>query len=202
MQLIKFSKAALLAILLSAGATACSGGNDEKKDPKEVAEDQNDSKFKKSDDPQNNRVAEKDAQALVDAYSAGLYEIMMADTGAVYAKSKEAKDLATMLIETHTKTNGQMRELAAGKQISLPNDISAEQIADIAKMRDQKMMAFDRNYASVAVVRHNELVTIYEKCANDCEDADIKMWFRNAIPDLLNHLGMAKSVEEKLKTMK
>ena len=69
-------------------------------------------------------------------------------------------------------------------------------------MRDEKKLAFDRNYASVAVTKHNELLNIYEKCANDCEDADIKIWFKNASADLLTHLSMAKSVEEKLKTMK
>lgn len=192
MQLLKLSKTALLAILISGGLMAC--GSDENKEPKEVAEDHNDAKFDK--------VAEFDAQSVVDAYASGLYEIRLADSVKVYGTTSEAKTLAQMLYDAHTKFNGQLKGMADQKQISLPADISTNQADAIGKMRDKKRIDFDKDYASTMVSKHKDAIAMFEKCATDCTDGDIKAWFAGALPELRSHLDMAISAEDKIKAMK
>lgn len=191
MEMLKKGKVFLFAAVLALSFTACL---DNEKDPKDVAEEHNEAKFDK--------VAEFDAQSVVNAYSSGMKEIRMADTAALYATSKEGKTLAQMLSEAHKKFNAQLKDLADKKQITLPTDITQSEIDEIAKTRDKKRIDFDKDYASAMVSKHKDAISMYEKCAADCTDNDIKSWFASTLPELRSHLDMAMTAETKIKEMK
>ena len=176
---------------------ACNSNTGEaNSNPKDSAEEHNEAKFDK--------LGEKDAQALVDAYSAGLMEVNMADTAKVYAKTTEAKTLAGKIAEGHTALNTQIRNLAEKKQVTLPPDISANDKEKISKMadHDKKNLSFDKDYAEDMVSKHKDAISLYEKCANECTDQDIRNWFASAVPELRKHLDLAMNSEEKLKAIK
>ena len=181
----------LFGSLLTIGA--CNNA-ETKTDTKEVAEDHNEAKFDK--------VAEKDAQRVVDAYAAGLYEIKLADTVSKYAVTKEAKNLAGMLAEAHSKINAELKGLADKKQITLPTDVTPDQAKKISEVREEKRKDIDKEYTSEMVSKHKESISMYEKCSTECTDADIKSWFGNTVPELRKHLDIAMSSEEKIKAMK
>lgn len=189
MKLFKITNAFLLAAALS--FTACL---DSEKDPKDIAEEHNEAKFDK--------IAEFDAQSVVNAYSSGLKEIRMADTAMIYATSKEGKALAQMLSEAHKKFNAQLKDLAEKKQITLPADVTQSDIDEIAKTRDKKRIEFDKDYASAMVSKHKDAISMYEKCAAECTDNDIKSWFASTLPELRSHLDMAMNAETKIRSMK
>lgn len=190
MKLFKITQAFLFATTAFA-MVACA---ENEKDPKDVAEEHNEAKFDK--------VAEFDAQSVVNAYSSGLKEIRMADTAMVYATTPQIKALAQMLSETHKKLNAQLKDLADKKQITLPANITQSEADDIAKTRDKKRIEFDKDYASEMVSKHRDAISMYEKCAADCTDNDIKSWFASTLPELRSHLDMAMNAEAKIKAMK
>jgi putative membrane protein len=173
---------------------ACNNNGQADSNPKDSAEEHNEAKFDK--------LGEKDAQALVDAYTAGLMEVNMADTAKVYAKTTEAKTLAGKMAEGHTALNSQIRNLAEKKQVTLPPDISADEKAKISKMADHDKKSFDKDYAEDMVSKHKDAISLYEKCANECTDQDIRNWFASAVPELRKHLDLAMNSEEKLKAIK
>jgi len=192
---MKISKALIAPLLFGSLLTIGACNNAEpKKDTKEVAEDHNEAKFDK--------VAEKDAQHVVDAYAAGLYEIKLAETVSKYAVTKEAKSLAGMLAEGHSKINAELKSLAAKKQITLPTDVTPEQAKKIDELSEEKRKDIDKDYTSEMVSKHKESVAMYERCSTECADADIKAWFGNTVPELRKHLDMAMNSEEKIKTAK
>ena len=192
---MKINKVFIAPLLFGSLLTIGACNNAETKtDTKEVAEDHNEAKFDK--------VAEKDAQQVVDAYAAGLYEIKLAETVSKYAVTKETKNLASMLAEGHTKINAELKDLAAKKQITLPTDVTPEQAKKIGEVSDEKRKEIDKDYTSEMVSKHKESVAMYERCSTECTDADIKTWFGNTIPELRKHLDMAMNSEEKIKTAK
>ena len=174
--------------------TRCADNSTKEKDPVEKAEDRNDAKF--------NKVAEKDAQALVDAYTGSLYELKVAETAKIKATSQEAKDLAVTMVDGHTGLNEQMRTLAAKKQISLPADLSPEQSDKVVEMNEEKGIKYDKDFASLMVDNHKDAIDIYGKYSMDCTDAEIKSWFAATVPALQNHLDMAMTSKEKIDKMK
>jgi len=183
--------------------SACSGdGSTEKNvkaeadsaDSKKTAEDHNEAKFDK--------VAEKDAQAAVNAYESGLFEIKLAENAKEHATTKEAKSLAEMVIEGHERLNTQLKDLASKKQISLPTDITAAESDKIKKMDAEKKLDFDKKFASSMVDGHKDAINTFEKASKECTDGDLANWFSAALPELRKHLDAAMNTEDALKKMK
>ncbi|PWT98162.1 MAG: hypothetical protein C5B52_12700 [Bacteroidetes bacterium] len=163
-------------------------------DSKKTAEEHNNAKFDK--------VGEKDAKYVVDAYEAGLFEIRMADTAKEYATTKEGKSLAEMMYTGHAKLNEELRNLAKKKQISLPDDVTSAQSDKLKNIRSERRINFDKKYASAMVDGHKDAINLFEKASKECTDGDLANWFSAALPDLRKHLDAAMNAEEEIKKMK
>ena len=192
MQTTFFFKVSLAAFTSLFLLSACQ--STENKDPKNVAEEHNEAKFDK--------VAEKDAQSVVEAYTIGLYEIRMADTVKKYGTSAGIKSMAAMLGDEHSKINDELKVLAAKKQITLPTDISSNQLSNIKELGNENRVDFDKKYANIILNNHKDAVSMFEKYAEECTDKDIKKWFATALPELRNHLDMIMTNERKMKEIK
>lgn len=171
--------------------TAC--GNSEENSKKE-AEKENEAKFDKP--------SEKDAQYIVDAYAASLYEVRMADTAKKYAVTQDAITLADAVLQAHTNMSEQLRSLATAKQVSLPTDITPAQNDKLSKMTKEKKIKFDKDYTDWVVSDHKDAVSMYEKASQDAGDTDIKGWFTTTLPELRKHLDAATATKDKVKDMK
>jgi putative membrane protein len=176
-----------LAALFTAGIilTACNSANEESKteDPAKAAEEQNEKKFEKAD--------EKNAQLVVDAWLGSSLEMRMADTAKKYVSTDEGKRLAGMLADAHANINSRLQQLATDKQITLPSDITDEQKRKIEDLKSKKTKDFDKEFAEAMVEKHDDAIKMYEKCANDATDAEIKAYFTSTLPELRTHLDMA-----------
>jgi putative membrane protein len=188
---------------LSAGVLigySCGDLSDDK-DSKKSSEDRSEATEVK-EEAKIDILNEKDSKGVVNAYTSNLYEIKLAETAKTHATTDEAKSLASAMFDAHSKLNTQLRELAIKKQIDLPSDITPEQQEKINDLAKKKPKNFDKEYAELMVNKHKDAIDMYENCANECTDQDIRSWFASAVPELRKHLDMAKSSEEKLKEMK
>jgi putative membrane protein len=192
-------KKVITAMLLSAailGFQACQDEGKDTKDDKKVAEEHNDAKF--------DAAAKRDAQFATDAYAASLFEIRAADSALKYAVTEETKKLAEKLRDQHKKSNDQLRALAAKKTITLPSDLTNDQVKKIEDlvskkdMKDNKDQNFDKEYASLMVERHKDAIDLFDKASKDCSDKDLKDWFTLTLPDMRQHLDLAMNTEKDL----
>lgn len=178
--------------LLAAGLliSACNNVTESNKteNPAKAAEKQNDQKFDKVD--------EKDAQLIVDAWLGSSFEMRMADTAKKYVSTDEGKRLAGMLADAHANINTRIQQLAADKQITLPTDITDDQKKKIENIKNNKAKDFDKDFAQAMVEKHEDAIKMYEKSANDATDADIKAYFTSTLPELRSHLDMATKSKE------
>ena len=69
-------------------------------------------------------------------------------------------------------------------------------------MADDKGKKYDKNFVSTMVDKHKEAIEMFNKCANDCTDADIKSWFASTVPALQTHLDSAMVLKDKIDKMK
>lgn len=192
MKISKLCKHVLIATGLLVSLYACNNsGSQDKKDAKEVAEDHNEAKFDKP--------AEKDAQAVVDAYAASMFEMAISDSVKKYVSNSEVKSLAAAMAQAHTDLDAQLQGLATKKGISLPTALTNTQLDKIAELKNEKLKEIDKTYVNDMISDHKEAIDKYEQCAKDCTDPDIKAWFASAVPELRKHLDMAMSCNDKMK---
>ncbi len=183
-----FSAASLLIL------GACNNAGTEGKDPKDVAEEQNDDKFSKP--------AEKDAQFAVDAAAIGLKEIKFGELASTRAMMAETKELATMMVQDHTTAANELQALAAAKGISLPSALSDEAQRDYNRLSEKSGADFDKEYADMMVKGHKDAIDKFEKAADDCDDAELKAFAAKTLPTLRMHLENAEHCQEMSKDMK
>lgn len=139
----------------------------------------------------------KDAEFAVDATDAGLYEIQMATLAKQRAYSSRVKEFAEMMVTDHTKANNELRDLAGGKGIALP-DVMCEDCQKKYYDLDQKTTAgdFDNEYMDLMVKDHRDLVDKFEKEAGNGNDAGIRAWASSQLPILRHHLQEAENIRQ------
>ncbi len=193
MKILKLSQHFFIAASLLLSVTACNtSGSEEKADTKEVAEEHNEAKFDKP--------GENDAQAVVDAYSASMFQNAMSDSVNKYVTNVEVKTLSATMAQAHASIDDQLVALAAKKSISLPAALTADQLDKVDDLHDEKLKEIDKNYVNDVISSHKDAINKYEQCAEDCTDPDIKAWFAATLPELRKHLDMAMAYEDKMKT--
>lgn len=170
--------------------TACSNN----KDTNEVAEEANKENLDKKE--------EKGAEYLVDAYSGNMYEIKASENAALNATSPEVKKIATMMVEAHGKMNVEVEQLASSKSITLPVDLTNDQIKDLEKLTEKTGIEYDKAYISKMKDKHEEALSMLEKVSEKCDDAEIKTWAQKTAPNVSSHLEMVKAAEDNLKNKK
>lgn len=178
-------KTILFSFLLIA-FTACDSGNPDSKDR---AEEQNEERL----DDTN---LEKDAEFAVEAALGGMLEVQLGALAQSQAVLQETKDLATMMVNDHQKSNEELMALAEQKNIVLPQGLSDDKRKKLDDFREKTGEEFDKDYYDFLVDHHEKTIDKYEDQAENGKDADLKSWASKTIPVLQNHLQMAKQLKE------
>lgn len=179
-------------MVLLGGLISCA--NSEQSNSKKVAEARNDEKFDKA--------SERDAQVLVDAYSHNLYSVRVADTAREYAATQEAMNLAETVRQAHLAGNDQIKLLAIKKMITLPLDVTPDELNKLSKMRNDKKISFDQEFTETMVAEYKDAISLYEKAIAAVSDSDIKSWLSTTLPELRKHQELAIGIHDKLKKIK
>ena len=184
--------------LLIAGATmflfAC---NNESKDSVQKADSANEQQRETM--PENAVVDESSSSFVVDAANGGMAEVELGKLGQEKASSQKVKDFAKMMVEDHTGVNGEVKALAAKKNITLPADITQDKKDKAADLSKKTGKDFDKAYMDVMVDEHESTISMFEKKSNDVKDAEVKALIDGTLPKLKSHLDMAKTIRDGLK---
>ena len=165
-------------------------------DPKEVAEELNEAKFK---DAESN---EEDSQYLVNAAETDMKEIEIGKLAQEKGADPEVKAFGKMLIEDHTKSFGQVKTLASRKNISLPASLTEKGKDGYSKLNKESGLEFDKKFAEMMVEGHEKMIERMNKAAEKGNDEEIRVWASNKISTLTTHLDHAKKLKEKIDAKK
>lgn len=185
-----------VAILLMAGVsffTACdSSPKEEKKDSKEVAEDQNKEKFTKDS-------TEKNAQLLVDIAAANYHEIAMASVAGEKSTNKGLKTLADSLAADHKAVLSDVQALAANKSVSLPQAEAEDAMKTTEKFKTKSNADFNKDWTDEMISMHKKSISKFEDAVNSNTTApDTKAWASATLPKLNMHLQMLEKLQGEL----
>ena len=184
---------AIASLLLFATFFLCSSCSKNKPDDsKEVAEEQNEEKF----DTTN---LESDTEFAVSAADAGILEVQLGTLALTKATSSIVKQFAQTMIDDHTKANEELKALSESKNITLPTILSEKHQKRVSNLEEKWGSDFDKEYSDLMVKDHKDVVDMFKKAADKCNDGELKAWAAGKIYTLEHHLNMAENVKEQVK---
>ena len=141
------------------------------------------------------KVSDFDRNFMTQAAQGGLLEVEASKLALERAESGAVKQFAQMMVSDHTGANEKLRELAQAKGVALPSELNAEGKAKLDKLAGLKGAGFDRAYAEMlGTEEHRKDVSLFEKAAQDAQDADVKAFAAATLPTLREHLSQANKL--------
>jgi putative membrane protein len=117
---------------------------------------------------------------------------------AVQRASGPAKDFAQQMIQAHEKTSAELKQMLTEAKIEMPAPAAmSDDHQDVMKeMTDLKDDEFSAEYIDQQVDAHEDAVDLFERYAEEGENAQLKAWAAKTLPDLQHHLKMAQDLDK------
>jgi len=139
-----------------------------------------------------------DLAFMNDAAMGGMAEVELGRLAINQAASKEVKAFAQHMIDDHSKAGEELKQLAQGKKVMLPPDVSPTHKEVMGKLSPLKGAEFDRAYVKAMVEDHVKDVTAFEAVSKNATDADVKAYAAKTLPTLQQHLQMIRGIAAKM----
>jgi putative membrane protein len=135
-----------------------------------------------------------DQAFMKQAAIAGMAEVEHGRLAAQNASASDVKQFGQQMVDDHGKANEELKALAAKKNVTLPPALDAKHQTMHDKLSKLKGAAFDKAYMDGQVQAHQQAVTLFQREAKAGKDPDVKAWAEKTLPQLQQHLKMARNV--------
>lgn len=143
-----------------------------------------------------NRLAGTDKDFLEQAAQNGHAEIEGSRLAASKATSPDVKAYAQKMVDAHTRSHQELVTLATSKGAKLPDEPSLVQKTKLKLLQAADGDGFDRRYTeSLGVEAHEDTIKLFEKASSRSADPEIKAFATRMLPELREHLTMARSLK-------
>lgn len=145
------------------------------------------------------QVSDRDRKFVKETLEGSLYEIKLSDLALIKSVTPQVKNLAKTIVEDHTKSNKELKELAEKKGISVPSTLNDNAMKYFDKLSKKEGKAFDRAYIKCMKMDHKKDICKFKKEGKKGGDADLKTWATNTIPSLERHKEISKDACNSIK---
>lgn len=135
-----------------------------------------------------------------EAAQGGMAEVELGRMAAQKATDPTVREFGQRMVADHSKANAELKAVASGKGIQLPNDMTSDQKSDRDKLAKLSGADFDKEYMSMMVKDHEEDVKAFETQSKDGTDPAVKAFAAKTLPTLQEHLQMAREAAQKVGT--
>lgn len=149
------------------------------------------------EDESNNAGRLTETAFMVSAANSDLFEIQTSQIASGKGTLSEVRELAQHLVMDHTASSTELKVLAAQKKITLPDSLSEDKRAIRVRLSEGTGAAFDKDYANVQIVAHDEAISLYEQASRELQDPNIRAFATKTLPNLRMHREHAAMVKAK-----
>lgn len=130
-----------------------------------------------------------------------LEEISLGQLAQQKGATPHVKELGKMMEQEHSKSLEEVKALAQSKSVAIPTTPTEDSQDAYEKLDGKTGNDFGKDYSALMVDRHEDAIDLFEKAANDSDDAEIKAWAAQKLPGLKTHLDHAKACKEECDKM-
>jgi putative membrane protein len=155
-----------------------------------------------SSDPQkqtSSTLSKSDQRYFSDLARANLAEIEAGKLALGKASSKEVKNFAQHMVDDHGTMLEAQRAMGQEKHTAMPSAPDEKHKKAFDKLQDLSGAAFDRAYMEQMVKGHEDALELVKDIASKADDPALKAAGQKAVPEIQEHLGMAKQVASQTK---
>jgi putative membrane protein len=191
-----------LYLILPLGFMACNNqGKDSVAEADSANEAKSDSPISYSDTNSHKGmlgVDEATSSFMVDVADIGMTEIQLGRLAEEKALSQRVKDFGAMMVRDHSKANEELKDLASGKNVTLPSTVSEDHQKKIDDLQAKTGKDFDKAYIDMMEDGHESAIRDFEK-NTDNKDADVRTFVDKTLPTLRMHFDSAKAIKKALR---
>lgn len=134
------------------------------------------------------------------AAEGGMKEVALGKLAEQKAHLQRIKDFAQMIVYDHSHANGDLRSVAAGTDITLPDSLGTAAARQQDKLSAMKGLDFDRAYMRMMVADHEKDLADFRKAASRAKSGPLSQWIAADTPMLEKHLDSARAIEAYLES--
>ncbi|WP_244329137.1 DUF4142 domain-containing protein [Tolypothrix sp. PCC 7910] len=141
-----------------------------------------------------NNLSSADRAFMTEAAQGGLAEVQLGQLASQRGANNTVKQYAQRMVQEHTQANSQLQQLAKQKGVTLPTTLNSEHQQVKQQLTKLSGRNFDRQYMNHMVQDHEKTVALFQREAQEGQDADVKAFAAQTLPILQDHLQQAQSV--------
>lgn len=137
-----------------------------------------------------------DTDFVVKAASGGMCEVEMGKIAETQAKTDGVKKLAQRIVKDHTKANEQLKTIAKGANIRLPESMNDRDQKMLDSFKNYKGQNFDQDYLTEMIQDHKQDIALFTQASKEAKDPGIRKFAAQTLPTLKTHLELAKKLQK------
>jgi putative membrane protein len=147
--------------------------------------------------PEARRVDDK--RFLQDAAMGGLHEIALGKLAVEKGSSDAVKQFGQKMIDDHLKVNDELKQLAAGGGVNIPDALDSKHQSRVDKLAKLSGAEFDKAYIKDQLKYHQQNVKEFQQEAQYGSVTEVKNLASKALPALQQRLELAKDLDKSKK---
>jgi len=128
-----------------------------------------------------------------EAAEGGMAEVKLGQLAEQKATSPDVKAFGQRMATDHGKVNGELQQLAAEKNVTLPKGLDSKDQALYDRLSKLSGHQFDKTYMSEMVKDHKADIAEFQKAAHS-PDPQVKDFASKTLPTLEDHLREAQQI--------
>ncbi len=138
-----------------------------------------------------NGLSSSEREFVTQVVQDSMAEVQLGQLASQRALRDEVKQFGQRMVRDHTQVHNELKQLAAQKGITLPQDSGDEHREVMENLSKLSGADFDRAYMNSMAT---EDLSSFEREAQQGQDQDLKAWTTKTLPMLLEHLRIARSI--------
>lgn len=143
---------------------------------------------------ESSSISHKAKEFLKDAGQIDQTEIAAANVALAKTENTQVKDLASMMVNDHSKNYQELQRVAAASGVTLSPTLSWENKHEVNKLQKDSGADFDKDFDKAMLKGHVKAIKKFEKAAAEIKDPEVRQYAETTLPTLRNHLQHAEQL--------
>lgn len=135
-----------------------------------------------------------DATFVAMAASSGQFEVESSQAILASDPDGPVAAFAKRLVDEHRGANEELARIADDQDIAIPATMSPQHLALMGQIEAAPADERAAIYLGIQRQAHQETIALFERCASECEDADLRAYAERTLPVLRAHLDHADRI--------
>ncbi|MEG4515343.1 MULTISPECIES: DUF4142 domain-containing protein [unclassified Microcoleus] len=141
-----------------------------------------------------NSLSSQDRNFVMQAGQIGMLEVELGRLAVQRGSSPGVKQYGQEMVEEHTQANQELMQVAMQKGVKLPTGMSSQNTALMERLSGLSGTSFDTAYKQAMIESHNQAIALFQAQSQQGQDADLKAWATQKLPNLQAHLQMVNQM--------